>query len=280
MTERQLLEKLNNLKSVNPETSWQASNRELLLAQISNSGASSLSAWQVFVINFQSFAKAASQPAFALATFIVVLLSVGVFSHQLFSQAKPNDSLYIARIISEKAKLGVTLDAKSRDKMAVQFATNHAQDISTVLADPEFNNEANQDQVAKLNESFKREIETARTRISYMKAETPAVQPEAMVSIANDDKEDKGVQVSLSEPDLAAAVSVGQTPPVVSVVAVDASSTTEPELASSSSAVEAAEIEGESETEKILEEAEELFNNKDYNSAVDKLKEVDQMLKK
>jgi len=279
MTERQLLEKLNNLKNVNPEAGWQAGNRELLLAQISNSGASSLSSWQTFIINLQSFAKAASQPAFALASFIVVLLSVGVFSHQVFSQAKPNDSLYIARIISERAKLSVTLDAKSRDKMAVQFATNHAQDISTVLSDPEFNNEANQDQVAKLNESFKREIETARTRISYLaKAEKPVVQTEAMVSIANDDKDDKGVQVSLSEPEPVAAVSLGQSPASSSIVAADSSSAPEP--AASSTLTAAAEAESETEPEKILEAAQELFNNKDYSSAVDKLKEVDQMLNK
>lgn len=279
MTDKQLFEKLNNLKNVNPEAGWQASNRELLLAQISNSGASSLSNWQAFVINFQSFAKAASQPAFALASFIVVLLSVGVFSHQVFSQAKPNDSMYIARIISEKAKLSVTLDAKSRDKMAVQFATNHAQDISAVLADPEFNNEANQDQVAKLNDSFKREIETARTRISYLnQVEAPASQTEAVVSIANDDKDGQGIQVSVSS-DSAQATEVKPADPVLpaETVSIEAASSTE---TASSTEASAAEAEGETAPAKILEEAQELFNNKDYSSAADKLEEVDQMLNK
>ena len=166
MTEKDLISKLNNLKNINPSEAWLKSNRELLLSQVSNSGATELSAWKNFVINLSSLTKASAQPVYAFGIFVFVLLATGVFSHQLFSSAKPNDTLYIARIISEKAKLSTVINTESRDKLAMQFANERAQEISAVLADPSFNNDNNKDAVAKLNTDFSEEIETVKTDIS------------------------------------------------------------------------------------------------------------------
>jgi len=280
MTDRYLISKLNNLKNVKPEASWLESNRELLLTQISNSGASQLSAWQTFIINLQSFTKVVYQPAVVLGAFVVVLVFGGLFSHQLFTQAKPNDSLYIARIISEKAKLGTIFNTTERDRLAVQFATNHAQDITAVLADPEFNNENNQVEVARLNESFNKEIDTVKTKIGRLAGTRSEVKTvaalstnndDAVVSIASDLTDDQGIQLSENKP-------------IITEIVLENTSQTE-EIISDISEEEAEEVKEVEETEettdtdKILDEAKQLFEQKDYNSALNKLKEVNEIIK-
>lgn len=271
MTDKELITKLNSLKNIAPDTNWLANNRELLLSQVSNSGARELSAWSLFVINFSSLAKAASKPAYALGAFVLILLTGSIFSHQAFSSAKPNDSLYIARIISEKAKLNTMLNSDERNKLAVQFASEHAQDISAVLADPQFNTDENKDQVAKLNESFNDEIDSVKTHISYLSpkpAKNNVINDvNDTVSMANSLKDNNGLQVFED-----ANIKGDQTPVVkaTSVLNVDSTLLASSTLASTSTPVSA---------DSVLDEAKELFEKKDYTKASDKLKEVDEMIK-
>lgn len=264
MTEKDLVSKLNKLQATKPDQAWMASNRELFLSQISNSGADKLSAWKLFVINFKSFSQASSQPVFALGIFLVVLVSSTVFSHKLFSQAKPNDSLYIARIISEKVKLNTVFNSEARDKMEAQFAADHAKDISAVLADPNFNKEENQDQIAKLNDSFNKEIDTVKSKMNNLaarkaqdKAETAtedkqpaAEQAEESVSIASGEIADQGIQI--------AAKSLAAT-------STAAATSTKAEAASSS--------------DQIIDDAKKSFDKKQYEDVINKLKEVDEIIK-
>ena len=231
MTEKDLINKLNNARNVSPDAKWLASNRELFLTQIANSGANKLTVWQIFSINLKSFAKVSSQPVFASFVFLLVLVASSVFGHQLFSQAKPNDTFYIARVISEKVKLNTVLDTESRNKMAVRFATDHARDISQILSNPEFNNDENKDEVEKLNEDFGKEIETVKNKMATiasnkeekvkreeaennevavitnnidtkgLASSTNGYNDEGQISIASDDefKTDNGIEISINE---------------------------------------------------------------------------------
>jgi len=271
MTDRDLITKLNSLKNVNPDAEWLNSNRDLLLSQISNSGARDLSVWKVFAINLGSLAKAASKPAYALGAFVVILITGSIFSHSILASAKPNDSLYIARIISEKAKLNTMFNSDERNKLAVQFATQNAQDISTVLADAQFNNSSNKDQVAKLNASFDKEIDTVKTHISYLNPKS--VKTDAIinnveanasdtVSMANSLKDKAGVQLLEDQKNLVTtpasnATSVLNVTPKLPAVETVATTT----------------------ADTILDEAKQLFDKKDYTKAADKLNEVDEMIK-
>ena len=275
MTEKNLIKQLNNLKNVNPEAAWLKSNRELFLTQINNAGTNKLTFWEVFYINIKSFTKASAQPVFALGIFLVVLVGSSIFSHKLFSEAKPNDSLYIARVISEKAKLSTVMDTTERDRMAVKFATNHAKDITVVLANPEFNNEENQDQVARLNENFSKEIETVKTRMVSLTAADKAREvreaarninsgnqsgtstevtatntPEEIVSIATEDGfiEDNGIQISEVVP----VPAVEEVPVVLEIVTpVDP-----------------------------VQEVKDLFERKEYDTVINKLQEVSESIKR
>jgi len=277
MTENNLLKQLKSLKKIKPEDSWLKSNREILLAQIANSGAQELSAWKRLIIDTRSFMSTVSKPAISFASLLLVLVGASAFSHLAFSKTKPNDSLYIARIISEKAKLTTVFNEEEREKMEVRFATNHAEDITEVLASKVLD-ENNQDQLAKLNETFNKEINTVRTRIVALNnkvAEPVAadiVAPDKVnadedtLMTATSEKDDLGVQLNVN--------AVADLEPVLSDVATDTPEKIEPEVVTE----EAPVLESKG-AEEILDEAQSLFDNKEYDSALNKLKEVKELMK-
>jgi hypothetical protein len=186
MTDRDLIKKLNNLREIAPDKTWLDNNRALLYSQISNSAAPKTSIWSSFIINVKSFNSAASMPALVLVAIIALVLVPTVFANQLFENAKPNQSLYIARLISEQARLSTTFNQTDRNRLAVQFAAEHAQAISDVLADPSFNNEANKNEVAQLNSNFAQEMATVQTKLAALTpAATNAVMPKTTLANAN-----------------------------------------------------------------------------------------------
>ncbi len=290
MTDKELISKIKSLKNINPDANWLSQNRDLLLSQVSNSGARELSVWQVFAINLSSLAKAASRPAYALGAFVLILITGSIFSHQAFSSAKPNDSLYIARVISEKAKLNTMFNADERNKLAVQFATRQAQDISTVLADPSFNTEANQDAVAKLNNSFNEEIVSVKNHISYLsskkKSENNQIDANTnvkldLVTIADSGKDDSGVQLFEGNK-INTNIKVEANPKIIAATTTPVlNATSVLNVANSvlATTTEADPSSSELNADKVLEEAKQLFEKKDYTKASDKLKEVDEIIK-
>lgn len=249
---------------MNPEAAWLKSNREILLSQIANSGTKELSNWRRLVIDLRSFTQTISQPAMALGSLLFLLVGASVFGHLAFNRTKPNESLYIARIISEKAKLSTIFDSQQREKLEVQFAANHAEAITEILAGTVID-ESNQDQVAMLNKKFNQEVDTMRAKIAAAKpvsapaatvaTPTPSMEEEDVV-VAGNGKEDKGLQLEIKNDG--------------NDTAVTATNTTEVMVEASPVSKAPAEI---------LEEAKTLFDNKEYDSALDKLKEVKELIK-
>jgi hypothetical protein len=284
MSEKDLIAKLNNLKNISPDKTWLDNNRELLLSQISNSGAKELSAWENLFINLSSFTKAAAQPVYAFGIFVFALVATGIYSHQLFTSAKPNDTLYIARVISEKAKLSTIINPESRDKLAMQFANERAQEISAVLADPSFNNDQNKDDIAKLNISFNEEIETIKTKIKNLApvknnqeakvAENNSLNNDSVL-IAENNKDNKGVQL-FENPDNKIIVN--------SNLHVESSSPLKNLNGTQTLEIKATSTPNEEKlnpdlNDAIINEAQKLFESKDYTKASNKLKEVKEILK-
>lgn len=272
MTNKEFIAKLSNLQKTAPDAAWLKSNRELLLTQVSNSGADNLSVWKTLLINLSSLAKASVQPAYALGVFVLVLVGGSVFGNQVFSQVKPNDSLYIARIISEKAKLNTIFDTVERDKLAAQFATQHAQEISAVLADPKFNTDQNQAQVAALSASFNQEIINAKSRLVEEKKTTV----DGDVAIADSAKNNRGLQVFVpgQAPDSITGTSTAPAAKEGSEGIKD------DKLTATSTATTTIEILEKTESgSDILDEAQKLFDQKEYDQASNKLKEADGVIK-
>ncbi len=291
MTNQELAKKLGSLKNVAPDAKWLEGNRELLLAQISNSGATNLSVWKVVLINFSSFTRTAARPATAFVAFVLLLVMGGFFSERFFAQAKPNDSLYIARIISEQVKLNTTFNTEARDMLTVKYASEHAKDISAVLADPGFNKEENQAQVEKLSSNFKAEVETVKQGISRLAASTQAAESARAkinndtgnndtgleIMIAEEAKEEQGIQVQEG----ASSVSEAPTPEAVETpTATGSPATSTLDGVSSPVPIDGEVVAESSAVDKMLEEAKSLFDAKDYEKVSQKLKEVDEIIKK
>jgi len=243
MTERELIKKLNNLQHVKPDDSWKTSHREILLAQVQNtSGDFHLSTLGNFwMLTRNVFA---SVPQFAWASVVIVLfLATGIFFGDRLPVG-PNNSLYIARVISERAKLSTMLDEAAKSRLTVQYSSGHARDIASALSD--VNNTSNQEEVAKLNDTFKTEIAKVKENLPE-----PTNNNDAVVTIADSEVATTGLTVYTPESAKPEAVVVASSTPVAE--AKDA--------------------------KVILDEAEELFNAKDYAGALDKLNEANQVLK-
>jgi hypothetical protein len=198
MTDRDLIKKLGNLKEIKPDSSWLKANRDSLYTQISNSGATETSVWSSFVINLQSVLKTASAPAVAFASLMLVLLGTSAYGHLLLARTKPNQSLYIARELSEKAKLTTILNTQEREQMAGKFAASNAKDIINVLSDPTFKDEQ---EIAKLSTRLNEEIKTVQKTVA--KEVKPAVQKNDTLVATNSDevfsasneKDKKGISI-------------------------------------------------------------------------------------
>jgi hypothetical protein len=262
MTDNNLLAQLKCLKKMKADATWLKSNREILLSQIANSGAKELSSWHRMTIDARSFFSAVSQPAMAFASLLLVLVGASSFGHLAFGRMKPNDSLYIARIISEKAKLTTVFNDEERDKLEVKFAANHAEAITEVLAAVEVNEE-NADQVAQLNESFNKELDTVRAKMAPVKKnnhleDVPVLASnteEEIILTAGNNKDDKGLELQIANG------------------TVDTDNATQTEEIKEDKTTE------DKEAATVLDEAKALFDNKEYDSALNKLKEVQELIK-
>ena len=306
MTNKDLIAKLNNLKKISPDSAWLSSNRELLLSQVSNSGAENLSYWKNLQINLSSAFKTAAQPAYALVAFILILLTGSLTSAEFLATSKPNDSLYIARIISEQVKLSTTFNTDARDRLASQFASEHAQDISAVLANPEFNTEENKDRVAVLSDSFNKEVDTVKNRITKLAASSAVKNSEVnnnseLLVIADSAKDQDGIQLLENNPgsnpladktfeqgqsgvEIYSTSSSDLSENKIETIKVEAVEDVAESLNPTSTLVNASSTvasstEASDEVIKILDEAKKLFDAKDYDQALNKLKEVDQIIK-
>ncbi|MEI7620641.1 MAG: hypothetical protein WCJ57_03690 [Candidatus Falkowbacteria bacterium] len=226
MTERELIKKLNNLQNVKPDENWKTSHREILLSQVQNTSAG----FHVSMMeNFWMLTRngLASVPQFAWASIAIVLfLTTGIFFGDRLPVG-PNNSLYIARVISEKARLSTMSEGEAKSRLTVQYATDHARDIASTLS--EADNNSDQAEVTKLNNTFK-------TEIAKVKENLPAVKntDDEVVTIADSEIATSGLTVYTNGSDNKDVVATPA--PVVEV----------------------------KDAKVILEEAEKLFNEKNF----------------
>lgn len=170
MTDKMLIEQLNNLSSVSADLSWKERNREVLLAQISASAEAESGFWRTaYTVAIQFLPRSGSQflqPALAAMIALISLTGVSFFSARLARDTKPGDSLYGVKIASEKTQLALTFSDDSRAKLGLEIAQNRAEELSAVISDQQVNNPEKAEQVGRLAADLKKEIETSKTRLS------------------------------------------------------------------------------------------------------------------
>jgi hypothetical protein len=213
MTDKQILQQLKELKKISLDSEIKKSQRDVLFSQIS-SQKSSVDSDKVFANNLFSFKNVFSlvtRPALVVAGVFVFLVGALVLGSGFYKDSKPNDSLYIARIISEKARLNTTFSQSQRDRLAMEFANNHARDIAIILMDPGFNIEENRERVEKLSEDFRSEINKVRSKIKISEDNLSDISEDenteskegkdSFVFSAGDLKEGEGVEIHIPEKD-------------------------------------------------------------------------------
>lgn len=295
MTDKKIYQQLKGLKSISLSDASRKSHKDVLFSQISHTFTSDIQSYKVNLFNFKNVFSLVSQPLLVVAGIFVFLLGSLVFGSGLYANSKPNDSLYIARVISEKARLNTTFSQSQRDALALKFASNHAMDIATILMDPEFNTEENKVQVEKLSANFQNEISKVRTRIEKAEATTIATLPKTdegneVVSSASSLKDDNGLSIHISEiktSDGDKIDSAGKTSSTSSNITSDNTSTKN----TSSSEIDVVSLVNDinnsadklgnvKDGQKIISEIEQLFSEGRFNEVVSKLEKVGDIVKK
>ena len=280
MENKELIRKINNLKSMAPDKEWKERNRGILFSQISATAvpaAEETGAMIKIFVLLQRLVRIFSTPAWAVFFVCLLVVAGSVFSVGAARLTKPDSSLYIARIISEKAQLAVTFGEEKKAKLSFRFANDHAKDITEILAKTDPSDEAGKSKTEKLSENFKKEMTVAKTKLKEMGAPVKPVKTEGDEEIkvfsANLKKEERGMQVSEPQPKEEPAAGKNQTDAGIIKTEEEAKATNTP----------AGEISGHSanlgDAYKMLEEAEELLNEKDHSGTLNKLEEANNIVK-
>jgi len=284
--EKEILEKLNDLKNIKPDKQWKNSYREILYSQISAGQVDKImeqngSFWAGLYKKLlpRSVMIELSGSVWVTIILLVILFSGSTASIYASRDAKPGDSLYLAKIIGEQAKLAITFDEKSKAKLNLEFASNRAQEITQVISDTSQNANRGNSQVEQLSQSFKKEITEAKNRLSKINMNENNNQPagnDLSVPVADGQSQEvfganlekDNQRMEISEPkkeETKVPTEATATPAVVSELPA-ASST--PDIAGTIT----------SSPSKILDEAEKLFDEKNYNGTIDKLQEANQII--
>jgi len=289
MTERELISQLNKSK-ITPSQAWKEKNREILLSQIfpgqesAKAGmklAEKIDVWAEAIVPFDILHKLVAKPVLVTGLVLASLLSGGVFSIQAAKNTKPGDSLYIAKIVSEKAQLALTFDEMEKAKLGVEFAGNRAKEAVQIM-EGDKNDAAKTEKVEKLAADFKKEIDNTKGRLERIGVKDGVAlnngagtnNSEGQAKDGNGDKlfgagvgkVNGGIQVS--GPDNAPAKN--EAPKAGE--GADGKAT--------SSAQNLKTNESKQTPENILNEAQDLFEKKDYNGAVDTLEKMYQIIDK
>jgi hypothetical protein len=211
MNEKNIIKKLGELKGMSPNKDWKEKTRDFLFSEVRSS---------VFETeeDISTFGKILAMPKFVLsaveerawAVLLVIFVFVGgVFGAQAASRnARPGDSLYLARVFSERAKVAVTFDKEKKAKLDIRLASDRAKDITEVLAELSGQDKGDDKKLTKLSESFKEEIKIVKKNIKEIEqiheVVTPSKEPALSDNFESEAFEEESFGIGFSDPDIRA----------------------------------------------------------------------------
>lgn len=257
MNEKDLVRHLSSLKQMSPRADWIRQNREVLSYQIFN-GQESVATELGFLSRLSLLTHRLLQPtpiAALIALFFVVSGVVGIRASQ---KTTPHDVLYIAKIISEKTELAATFDEKAKAQLNVQFAKNRAAELSMITAGAKETSSVDP-RVQELSDNFKKEIASVRQRLNKLQEEETK---QATINAQTQSKPKLNI------------TSKTTVKPKEATTKDEGSKEADVFSADSSKDEKGIEISMPESSQKVLEEAEKLFNEKNYDEAASKLGEI------
>jgi hypothetical protein len=285
MLEGELIKQIKTLSEIKPDQAWKEQNRELLFSQIFNSASNETTERKPFALKsifeyidvmfFSRLGWVLSMPALTVLLILSAFFGTSFYSYRIAKNTKPGDSLYIAKIVSEKTQLALTFNETEKAKLGVSFASNRTQEMAKIM---EGENTQDKDKHAEqLTEEFKNEIKTTKNRLEkiaqvQVAGETNTSTMRSIISKVSGGGSDQKSKPETKEVDnevFSANTAKDGSKIELSDPAdkkTDKPATTTPEEASS--------------PEAILEQAEKLFDEKNYDGAIDKLNEANEVISK
>jgi hypothetical protein len=241
MTEKELLQQLNKLKTVQLGAEVKAQSRSVLLAQISQGEPmESLGFFAKVNILFSR----TLQP-YTIASLVAVVLVVGAgFGWQNTTQAKPGEAFYSAKRLSERAKMFMAFTEKAQTNLNLEFASNRAMEISEL-------SQADNGTKENLKNEFRKEIGAIKARLAGKFK--PTVKEDNNLAKKDDNFKTAGTDKNAPKVDISVPKKNNNT----STSTVDNNSLTE-----------------------VLEEVKKSVDKNDYNKASDKLDEASVLIDK
>lgn len=262
MSDKEILSQLNKLKDIKPDSKWREESKGVLMNQIYGFG-SSEERVGFFMRIYQSLPvrvlRTIPQPV--LVVFVLMsMLGGGITSFKVARETKPGDSLYVAKIVSEKTQRAFTFDEKKKLKLEIEFAKNRAQEIDKILSDDDSDND---DQVKDMIASFNKDLGTIKTKIKEMNHDIDDVE----VAVNDDENDD------LVEDDaMVFSANSGKDENRIETTEVD-------EIATTTIATTTDMIEDDSgDAHLVLTEAGELLDGDDYLATLRKLDKAEEIV--
>lgn len=287
MSEKEIINKLQSLKNIKADNAWKQGNRSILISQIygtSKSEAELEFNW-LAAFGHELSASLMGKVSRSIATVILSLIfigSAGTASFIAARETKPGDSLYMAKIMGEKAQLVFTFDDNAKAKLGLQFASNRAEELSKVLA--EKGGDGDRAQTAEnLVNNFKKEISEVKSRIVKISPEAANLARRAAGKDSQSDRAKTGASETAEDNNHFFQADLGKDKNGIDL--------SEPVTGSQKDEVTPASTTGQ-EIEKIaasttpqladpkvlVEQAQELLNQGDYGGIINKLEEADKAI--
>jgi len=279
MDDKEILKKLNNLKTIKPDNQWKNNYRQVLFSQISSGqaeidkGKEDGFSWKVFFGDLipQGFKFELVKPIWISILVIFILLGGGLVSVYASLDTKPGDSLYIAKVISEKAQFAITFNEKGKAKLNLEFATNRAEEINQLLKESTALEQDKNKKVQQLNLDFKRELNQAKSRLNK-------IDNTNKIKI-NNNEEVQYFGANLGKDDQRMEVSEPAQQETINNQANENNAAPENQLSATATTTENSLVAAEEKSAgQILEEAEKLFDEKNYDGSINKLREINTVI--
>jgi len=268
MNESAIIQKLKKLQSIQPSKEWEAQQSAVMEAQVYNSSAPAAKRELGFFSNFLLLFKSTfSQPGIMVGTILtIIIVGGGLATYVVGRQAKPGDSLYFAKEINDQVKLAMRFDREEQNKLKLAMAQERASEMANL------DQEADKEKAEAISKEFKATLNNVKEELDKVSKENSVAvsvkknnktTPVASVAVSNNNNidkttpDDQGDNVaSTSSEEGTFSVATGQT---------------------KDGRIEISEPVNVS-ARQMIEEAETLFANADYDGTIDKLQAVSELL--
>ena len=268
MNEPAIIQKLKKLQSIQPSKEWETKQSAVMEAQVYNGSAPAAKRELGFFSNFLLVFKATfSQPGIMVGTILtIIIVGGGLATYVVGRQAKPGDSLYFTKEINDQVKLAMRFDREEQNKLKLAMAQERVAEMANL------DKEADKEKAEAISKEFQATLNNVKEELDKVSKENSVAVsvkknnktiPVASVAVSNNNNidkttpDDQGDNVaSTSSEEGTFSVATGQT---------------------KDGRIEISEPVNVS-ARQMIEEAETLFANADYDGTIDKLQAVSELL--